>query len=60
MIKSSVRYLGGGDRNTAIVSHIPLHDFRTFADPKQAPRITSATLNIEYVMLVMYAQKIYE
>lgn len=45
MIKSSVRYFGGGDRITAIVSHIPLHDFRTFADPKQAPRITSATLN---------------
>lgn len=46
MIKSSVRYLGGGDRSTAMVSHIPLHDFRTLADPKQAPSITSATLNI--------------
>lgn len=46
MINSSVRYLGGGDRKTAIVSHIPLQDFRTLADVKHAPKITNATLKI--------------
>lgn len=45
-MKSSVRYFGGGDRKTEIVSHIPLHDFRTLADPRQAPSITNATLKM--------------
>lgn len=44
MMNSSVRYLGGGDRRTAIVSHMPLQDFRTLADVRHAPKITNATL----------------
>lgn len=32
-----------------MVSHIPLHDFRTLADPKHAPSITSATLNTTFM-----------
>lgn len=46
IIYSSLRYLAGGDRRAPIVSHIPLHCFRTFGDSKQAARITSATLNM--------------
>lgn len=46
IMNSSDMYLGGGDRSTSSVSHKPLHDFRTFADPKLAPRITSATLKM--------------
>lgn len=45
IIKSSLRYLAGGDLNAEIVSHIPLQDFRNLADPKHDPTITSATLN---------------
>lgn len=49
MMNSSVRYLGGGDRSTVMVSHIPLQDLRTLADVKHAPRMTSATLKITLI-----------
>lgn len=49
MIYSSVRYLAGGERSSAMVSHIPLHLFRTFGDSRTADRITSATLKMTLI-----------